>query len=433
MTDLFTQASEPLAQKLRPFTYDQLLGQDKLVTQIRNRIKSAVHSMVLYGPPGCGKTTLAGLIARETGLPADFLSAVSCGIKEVRSVIEQSRTSGRRILFLDEIHRFNKAQQDALLEAVETGSVILIGATTENPSFSVISPLLSRCQVYRLTSLDQDSLAEILKNAVSKINELSLFSSKISISAKAGSMLTEAAAGDARKLLQLFEIAVHEQLAGNTNPEAALELSEEIIGPVLEGKVRFYDRAGENHYDFISAFIKSMRGSDPDAAVLYLACMIEAGEDPLFIARRMIIFASEDIGNASVQALSVAVSCYHAVEKIGMPEGRIVLAQTAIFLACSPKSNASYLAIDSALEEIKGKRITIPAHLRNAPTETHRQEGAGKGYLYPHNFSGHFVAQNYHPPETGMKQFYFPSGQGQEYRIREKLRELDDRKKYTSD
>lgn len=416
MSDLFQQAASPLAEKLRPQKWGQLLGQSDVIRKVR----TGLHSMILYGPPGCGKTTLARILARESKLEADFLSAISCSVKDVRSVIEKVAVSGRRILFLDEIHRFNKAQQDALLDAVETGKVILIGATTENPSFAIIPPLLSRTQVYRLASLDSESLGQILERALNFVEE------EILIAEESKQLITDAAGGDARKLLQLLEICIQ-----NVKPEKVtgpIQIENDLVQSVLAGKVRMYDRQGQNHYDFISAFIKSMRGSDPDATLVYLACMIEAGEDPLFIARRMIIFASEDIGNASVQALNTAVSCYQAVERIGMPEGRIVLAQTAIFLACSPKSNASYLAIDNAMNAVRQKTITIPDHLRNAPTQTHRNEGAKRGYKYPHDYDGHFVAENYHPKEIGNRQFYFPTEQGQEARITERLRELNDRK-----
>lgn len=402
--NLFENA--PLAARLRPQTFDDFIGQKSVIAKIK---ASPLHSMILYGPPGCGKTTLAKLIAGNSKKPFQELSAVSSGIAEVREVIGQAKKTGQIVLFIDEIHRFSKSQQDALLQAVESGWIILIGATTENPSFEVIGPLLSRSFVYRLQALSEKELEQILTHAIE--NDPSLQSKTIEEEVIA--KLIEASRGDARKLLGFLELI---------SPIAESTITLEKIQPILESRVRLYDKKGDNHYDYISAFIKSMRGSDPDAAILYLACMIDAGEDPLFIARRMIIFASEDVGNASIQALELATNCFIAIERIGMPEGRIVLAQTAAFLASCPKSNAAYMAINQATAAIEGKTISIPNHLRNAPTETHRKEGASIGYLYPHDFPHHYVPQTYLPDGFEKEQYYFPSSEGNEGKIKERLR-----------
>lgn len=431
--DLFSPAA-PLPERLRPDRMSDFQGQSDLVQRLQ---KAPLHSMILYGPPGCGKTTLARLLARNSGRPFHLLSAVSCGIKEVREIIDKGRQGGGVILFLDEIHRFNKSQQDALLHAVEDGSVLLIGATTENPSFEVIGPLLSRCQVYRLKALDEEQLEAILERGLSECERVAgrpidrtLFREHVR------EPLLEAAGGDARKMLRFLELLVEEarssERAGTQHDDsaaAAIAITEEHVKSVLSGRVRLYDRQGENHFDYVSAFIKSLRGSDPDAALLYLAVMIEGGEDPLFIARRMIIFAAEDIGNASPTALTMAVSTFQALERIGMPEGRIVLGQCATFLAASPKSNASYVAINEALARVSGRRIPVPDHLRNAPTATHRAEGAGRGYQYPHDFPGHFVEENYFP-EGEKRQFYRASRQGQEARIADRLQYLFPERRY---
>lgn len=406
MQDHLFSPAAPLPQRLRPSSFEDFRGQQSLIDQLAGK---KPHSMILYGPPGCGKTTLALLLAKKATLPFRSLSAVASGVKELRDVIDEARKTGRILLFVDEIHRFSKSQQDALLHAVEEGWLILIGATTENPSFEVISPLLSRCQVYKLGALSNEDLERILERA---LLQDSILTGK-RIEANAREALIEFAGGDARKLLRVVEIAVEE----------ADTITLEGLNKSIQNFARQYDRAGENHYDVISAFIKSMRGSDPDAALLYLAVMIDAGEDPLFIARRIIIFASEDVGNAAPQGLQIAVSAFQALERVGMPEGRIVLAQAVTFLAACPKSNAAYLGIDSALEFIQGKRISVPNHLRNAPTATHRKEGAGKGYKYPHDSSGHYVEQEYMPDDI-RAQFYFPTKEGQELRLLERLRML---------
>ncbi len=387
---------------------------------LRNR---PAHSMILYGPPGCGKTTLARILSTESKLPFHSISAVSSGVKEVREIIalgkQRSSLDSGIILFIDEIHRFSKSQQDALLEAVESGWIYLIGATTENPSFEVIGPLLSRCQVYRLLALTNDELSQILERAFNSDPSAQLVSMEQSVR----EMLLDAASGDARKMLRLLETVVVDAL--NTPDETGKAVAtSDLLKRATQNLLRNYDRAGENHYDFISAFIKSLRGSDPDAALIYMACMLEAGEDPLFIARRMIIFASEDVGNASPQALGIAVSAFMALERIGMPEGRIILSQAATFLASCPKSNASYKAINYASQSVHGQAIQIPNHLRNAPTQTHKEEGAGKGYLYPHDYPGAFVEQDYMPAGFETAQFYFPGEQGQEIRLKDRLKEL---------
>ncbi|HNJ03896.1 MAG TPA: replication-associated recombination protein A [Leptospiraceae bacterium] len=406
MQDHLFSPAAPLPQRLRPSSFEEFHGQQSLIDQLAGK---KPHSMILYGPPGCGKTTLALLLAKKATLPFRSLSAVASGVKELRDVIEEARKTGRILLFVDEIHRFSKSQQDALLHAVEEGWLVLIGATTENPSFEVISPLLSRCQVYKLGALSSEDLDRILERA---LMQDSLLKGK-TIEEEAREALIQFAGGDARKLLRVVEIAAEE----------ADIITLKALNKSIQNFARQYDRAGENHYDVISAFIKSMRGSDPDAALLYLAIMIDAGEDPLFIARRIIIFASEDVGNAAPQGLQVAVSAFQALERVGMPEGRIILAQAATFLASCPKSNAAYRGIDAALEFIQGKRISVPNHLRNAPTTTHRKEGAGKGYKYPHEYSGHYVEQEYMPDDI-RAQFYFPTREGQEVRLLERLRML---------
>ncbi|MCB1308602.1 MAG: replication-associated recombination protein A [Leptospiraceae bacterium] len=433
MSDLFQQADAargPLPARMRPSNRTEFVGQQSLRGRVFDR---PLHSMILYGPPGCGKTTLAYILAREANREFHVLSAVSSGVKDVRQVIELGRrrflNQGEGVvLFLDEIHRFSKTQQDSMLEAVEAGWVTLIGATTEHPSFEIVGPLLSRCRVYRLEALSIDELNTILERTLS--TDLRLRA--VSLEPEARELLLEGAAGDARKLLSFLELAAQHNAGSSRTTDGPRKSETEYVNSIdieqareiLEGSLRRYDKSGENHYDFISAFIKSLRGSDPDAALLYMAAMLEAGEDPLFIARRMVIFAAEDVGNASPQALTIAVSAFQALERIGMPEGRIILAQAATFLASAPKSNAAYLAIDAAIAAIRNRGITIPNHLRNAPTRLHKSEGAGAGYQYPHDHPGHFVAAAYLPEGYTEQHFYQPSDQGQEARIRDRLASL---------
>src|SRR5690606_33745479 len=363
MTTLFSERA-PLAERMRPRRLDDLIGQEHLVGPdgvIRKAIRAGnVPSMILWGPPGVGKTTIANIIAHEVKRSFYTLSAVSSGVKEVREVIEKARRSSRAILFIDEIHRFNKAQQDALLGAVEKGTITLIGATTENPSFEVNSALLSRCQVYTLNPLSEENLLELIRVALTQDEVLS----KRDITVREHKALLNLSGGDARKLLNLIE------LIAETFPEGAIEITDTLVMDVAQKRIAIYDKSGEQHYDIISAFIKSIRGSDPNAAVYYLARMVEGGEDVKFIARRMVILASEDIGNANPTALVIATNTFQAVNLIGYPEARIILAQCAIYLASSPKSNASYMAIEQALRAVRETGdLPVPLAIRNAPTK----------------------------------------------------------------
>ncbi len=426
--DLFASLlpkTAPLAARLRPRRREDFSGQQALIKKLG---RGLLHSMLLYGPPGCGKTTLATILAEEAGLPLFHLSAISAGVKEVRQIIErgeQDRLNKGRgvILFLDEIHRFSRPQQDSLLQAVESGVILLIGATTENPSFSIDSALLSRLELYRMNPLKKEELQSILQRALKEDHLLR----GCSLEQDAEEILLEAAGGDGRRLLSILELAFQGK---GLKAGAVVAIDRGTIEAVVEGGVRYYNRMGEQRYNYISAFIKSIRGSDPDAALLYLSCMLDGGEDPLYIARRLVILAAEDVGNACPQALSLATSALLAVERIGLPEGRIVLAQAALFLAATPKSNAAYSAIERALKFTKGRQIIVPNHLRNAPTATHRSEGAGKGYLYPHDFQGHFVGQNYFPTGLDVPRFYFPTSQGDEASLKKHLKTLWPDKKY---
>ena len=411
--NLFSNTNEPLASRLRPETWEEVIGQQETI-HVLKKLKRPV-SMILYGPPGSGKTTIARILGKTWNLNYRHLSAISVGVKEIRELIQDAGRTGSILLFLDEIHRFSSSQQDSLLEAVESGIIILVAATTENPAFRINRPLLSRCQIYRLNALSDTELLKILERGIYKVNSSLILDEDTKIS------ILRASGGDARRLLGIIE-ALHTIESGQS------DWTKEKIEGYLSSQVFNYDRNKENHYDFISAFIKSVRGSDPDAALYYLACMLEGGEDPIFILRRLVILASEDIGNASIQALPLVVSALAAVEKIGMPEGRILLGQVTAFLASCPKSNASYVAIDSAIDFVRknGVSITIPNHLRNAPTFLHKREGASEGYRYPHDSKDHFIEENYFPEELkdNPPQFYFPGTQGTDKTLKERLKIL---------
>ncbi|MCC6251075.1 MAG: replication-associated recombination protein A [Bacteroidia bacterium] len=416
-----TNKNIPLAEYLRPKTLEHYIGQTHLVgvgAILRNIIEGGqIHSMILWGPPGVGKTTLAGLFAQKQERDFFTLSAVNSGVKEVREVIEKAQKqlsfSGKSpILFIDEIHRFSKSQQDSLLNAVEKGIVILIGATTENPSFEVIAPLLSRCQLYVLKSLTQEELLLLLQQAI----QSDYFEGK-KINLSETDALINISGGDARKLLGALEIVI------NSVNDTEVTITNELVKTKIQQRILIYDKQGENHYDIISAFIKSLRGSDPNAAVYWLARMIESGEDLLFIARRMIILASEDIGNANPTALVMAVNCFDAVNKIGYPESRIILSQTAIYLASSPKSNASYLAIEDALKLVQlTGNLPVPLHLRNAPTKMMKDIDYGKGYEYAHHYENSFVNLEFMPDQLSHRKIYEPGKNVRENEIRNYLK-----------
>ena len=398
---------QPLAERMRPTCLDDYIGQQHLVGKgavLRQMIDSGrISSFILWGPPGVGKTTLATIIAHQLDVPFYTLSAVTSGVKEVREVIEKAQSqrffnSQSPILFIDEIHRFSKSQQDSLLGAVEKGVVTLIGATTENPSFEVIRPLLSRCQVYVLDSLGKDDLLQL----VSHILEKDAVLSKMDIKLLETTALLRYSGGDARKLLNILDLLCSQVRDGET-----LEITDERVQRILQQNPLAYDKDGEMHYDIISAFIKSIRGSDPDAAIYWLARMIEGGEDPKFIARRLVISASEDIGLANPNALLLANAAFDAVNKIGWPEGRIPLAEATVYLATSAKSNSAYLAIDEALANVRQTgNLPVPLHLRNAPTKLMKQLGYGQQYKYAHDYEGHFVRQQYLPDELQGQHFW---------------------------
>lgn len=400
--------SEPLAERMRPRTLDEYVGQKHLLGEgavLRRMIETGhISSFILWGPPGVGKTTLAQIIANILKVPFYTLSAVTSGVKDVRDVIDRAKSSrffnsASPILFIDEIHRFNKSQQDSLLGAVERGVVTLIGATTENPSFEVIRPLLSRCQLYVLKSLEKDDLLELLNRAISKDIELS----KKSIQLKEYAAILRYSGGDARKLLNILELVVEAEGADS------IVLTDQLVETRLQQNPLAYDKDGEMHYDIISAFIKSIRGSDPDAALYWMARMIEGGEDPQFIARRLIISASEDIGLANPNALLLANAAFDAVMKIGWPEGRIPLAEATVYLASCPKSNSAYLAIDNALSKVRETgNLQVPLHLRNAPTGLMKQLGYSDGYKYSHDYPDHFIEQQYLPDELKSARFWHP-------------------------
>lgn len=408
----------PLAERVRPVKLEDLIGQEHLVGPgrvLEQMIKSGqARSMIFWGPPGVGKTTLAQIIASSLNMLFFTLSAIDSGVKEVRQVIEQARKAGHALLFIDEIHRFNKAQQDSLLGAVEKGIITLIGATTENPSFEVISALLSRCQVYVLQPLTEDHMMALVQQAMQKDEWLR--NKEIVITE--WEALMQLSGGDARKLLNLTELVV------GSLPEGAHELNNKVVQEIVQKKMALYDKTGEQHYDIISAFIKSIRGSDPNAAVYYLARMIEGGEDPKFIARRLIILASEDIGNANPNALLLATSCFQAVEMIGYPECRIILSQTVTYLASSAKSNAAYMAINRAQELVaKTGDLPVPLPIRNAPTGLMKKLDYGKGYQYSHDFPGNFVDQEFLPDAIKGAKLYDPGNNASEARMREYLRQ----------
>lgn len=410
--------NKPLAEVLRPESLNEYIGQSHLVGEgaiLRSAIeKGDIPSMILWGPPGVGKTTLANIIANTLSAPFYQLSAINSGVKEVREVIEKAKQSDNAILFVDEIHRFSKNQQDSLLGAVEQGIVRLIGATTENPSFEVISPLLSRCQVYVLKSLEKEDLLKIIERATSYYKQT--FGRNIIV--KEAEALLRISGGDARKLMNAIELVVA-QFKGDCI------IDNEVVCSIIQQNLSMYDKKGENHYDIISAFIKSIRGSDPNAAVYWLARMIASGEDPLFIARRMLILASEDIGNANPNALLLANACFDAVNKIGYPECRIILSQTAVYLATSPKSNSTYLAINKALELVEQTGdLPVPLQIRNAPTNLMKQMGYGRDYLYSHDFVGHFVQQQFMPDALQTVELYSPCDNERENKTREHLRAM---------
>ena len=410
----------PLAEILRPKNAVEYIGQPHLMaagTAFRRMIDGgAVHSMIFWGPPGVGKTTLALILANATGRQFYTLSAVNSGVKDVREVIEKAgKDASQPILFIDEIHRFSKSQQDSLLGAVERGTVILIGATTENPSFEVISPLLSRCQVYILKPLEEDDLLIIMQRAIDTLSGIH----GVKITIQEHEALIRISGGDARKLLNAIDIITSSLLSSGQE----MVINNENTLSIIQQNLALYDKSGEMHYDVISAFIKSMRGSDPNGAVYWLARMLTAGEDPLFIARRMVILASEDIGNANPTALVLANNCFDAVNKIGVPEGRIILSQTAIYLACSAKSNASYMAIENAMAAVQQLGdLPVPLHLRNAPTRLMKNIGYGKDYKYAHQYDGNFVNIEFLPEKIQGRRFFEPGLNPRENEAREKLR-----------
>ncbi len=412
----------PLAERMRPTDLDNYVGQEHLVKQgavLRKAIEGdQIHSFILWGPPGVGKTTLARIIAHQLHRPFRALSAVNAGVKDVRNAIEQSRKQqffdrGGPILFIDEIHRFSKSQQDSLLGAVEEGTIVLIGATTENPSFEVISALLSRCQIYILKPLEKVHLEILLNRAITLDSELKNKQIKILES----EALIHYSGGDARKLYNALEIVVA------SLPEGQIGITNAMVENTIQQNLLLYDKGGDQHYDIISAFIKSIRGSDPNAALYWLARMIEAGEDAKFICRRLMISAAEDIGLANPNALLMATQCFHAVQAVGFPEARIILSQAVIYLAVSEKSNSAYTAIAKAQEKVKEVgNLPVPLHLRNAPTDLMKQLNYGKEYQYAHDFPGNFVHQTYLPPEIQDQIFYEPGGNSVESRIAERLR-----------
>ena len=416
--------NEPLAERMRPKTLDEYIGQKHLVGEgavIRRMIESGnISSFILWGPPGVGKTTLAKIIAEQTQVPFYTLSAVTSGVKDVRELLERCRadassvfSKGRPVLFIDELHRFNKSQQDSLLGAVENGTVTLIGATTENPSFEVIRPLLSRAQVYVLKPLENNDLLELLQRAITKDRVLS----KKGVKVEETEALLRFSGGDARKLLNILDLML--QALGEGEP---FVINDELVTERLQQNPMAFDKDGEMHYDIISAFIKSIRGSDPDAAIYWLARLIAGGEDPKFIARRLVISASEDIGLANPNALLLANATFDTIHKIGWPEGRIPLAECVIYLATSPKSNSAYMAINTALQYVEQTgNMPVPLHLRNAPTKLMEQMGYGCGYKYAHDYPGNFVRQKFMPEKSGNPQFWNAADNAQEAKMKQRM------------
>jgi len=428
------KAQAPLAERMRPKSLDDFFGQEHLVGSdgvLRKHLESkSISSMIFWGPPGCGKTTLARILAEDSDMDFHQISAVSAGVKDVKKIIElgtfnlKSLKKGT-ILFIDEIHRFNKAQQDVLLQSVEEGVLCLIGATTENPSFEVISPLLSRCRIYKLTALSLDDLSHIVKMAIDR--DETFADHVIEISEEVESALIELSGGDARILLNAFESAVKLVKTGDVDK---IEITLKIVEEVMQRKTLLYDKKGEYHYDIISAFIKSVRGSDPDAATYWLGRMLDGGEDPKFIARRLIILASEDIGNADPNALLLATATFTAVDYVGMPEAAYMLMHATTYLASTAKSNAVAMTLSAVKKEIKeGPNVEVPLHIRNAPTAYMASEGYGKDYKYPHNFPENFVNQEYLPKELQEKIFYKPSENGIEKKLKERLERLWEKRK----
>jgi putative ATPase len=416
--------SQPLAERLRPRNLDEYIGQKHLVGDgaiLRKMIESGrIPSFLLWGPPGVGKTTLAQIIANALDTPFYTLSAINSGVKDVREVIEQAKrnqffNTKSPILFIDEIHRFSKSQQDSLLNAVETGVITLIGATTENPSFEVIRPLLSRCQVYVLQSLDKEDLIELARRAITQ----DVILKDRNIELKDTNALLRFSGGDARKLLNILDLVISAETGDK------VVITDEVVTGRLQENPAAYDKGGEMHYDIISAFIKSIRGSDPDAAIYWLARMVAGGEDPKFIARRLVISAAEDIGLANPNALLLANACFETLHKIGWPEGRIVLAETTIYLATSPKSNSAYMSIDEAIALVNETgNLPVPLHLRNAPTKLMKELDYGKEYKYAHSYENNFVEQDYVPKEIKGKQFWKPQQNPSEAKIAELMKKL---------
>lgn len=421
-------SNQPLAERLRPKDLDEFCGQEHLVGKnavLRKVIESGnIPSFILWGPPGVGKTTLAWIIANTLKRPFFHLSAVHSGVKDVRETIEKAKkqqffNQPNPILFIDEIHRFNKSQQDSLLSAVEQGIITLIGATTENPSFEVISPLLSRCQVYILKPLDEENLTDLLNRALKK----DTFLAEYEIVIEEYEAFIRVSGGDVRKLYNAIELVVSSE-AGENKTGKIIITNEKVLTHVQKN-LALYDKNGEQHYDIISAFIKSMRGSDPNAAVYWLARMVEGGEDPKFIARRMLILAAEDIGLANPNALLLAQACFEAVNVIGWPESRIILSEAAVYLATSPKSNSTYLAIEGAIASVREKGdLPVPLHIRNAPTKLMKNIGYGKDYKYAHSYSGNFIPDNFLPEELKGTKFYDPGLNPKEEELRKKLDQM---------